>query len=554
MLAAALTLKGDDMNRGGGKAIMALLGALAATPAAASDKTDFESCDGRMHPGRQQDGLRGFVGAPRFRLAQSPDAVVAACTRALASPRLLPTQTLRRAHLLRARAAAHLRLGRPDAALQDLKEAEAAASAIAGDRFFQRSMGVSFQLLRAIALVQSGDTAAALPFARAAMEARSYALEVQQVAASVLQLVRSGDGSSPSPWLQMVRLDPDAGATALIKEAEAGNFTGVLDLRKKIEPAWPAERLKPFALAVREGAGAQFLSAVIVSLHVAYARAATGDADGAQRELANVRTHVDAARPAPADGQPAGLVGTPFAAVDKYVEARSRQIQARIAVAQGRPSEAISALIASPMPRDAATVELLKALRAAVPAKDAALVPPVTPFEKESSDSRREALAHVIPAALIAPETPRALVDYEKARPNILGALIGGALSMGTSLLGGIQRTDGFRETAQADGTTKVEFIGNTPSAPVVQEMTLLRAAEVTRAAGKPAFVIAGRKDYARRLATMQYGMEVSSIPTGFKTELTIRPVEAGTPGALDAVAIIDALGPLYYEAAPAKN
>ncbi|MBT1595340.1 hypothetical protein, partial [Klebsiella pneumoniae] len=77
----------------------------------------------------------------------------------------------------------------------------------------------------------------------------------------------------------------------------------------------------------------------------------------------------------------------------------------------------------------------LKALRAAVPAKDAALVPPVTPFEKESSDSHREALAHVIPAALIAPETPRALVDYEKARPNILGALIGGALSMGTSLL-----------------------------------------------------------------------------------------------------------------------
>ena len=94
------------------------------------------------------------------------------------------------------------------------------------------------------------------------------------------------------------------------------------------------------------------------------------------------------------------------------------------------------------------------------------------------------------------------------------------------------------------------------PSAALVEEMTLLRAAEVMRAAGKTNFVIVERKDYSRRLVSSQYGVETSSVPTGFKTELVIRPIDAAADatGALDAVAIIDALGPLYYEAQPAAK
>jgi hypothetical protein len=134
-----------------------------------------------------------------------------------------------------------------------------------------------------------------------------------------------------------------------------------------------------------------------------------------------------------------------------------------------------------------------------------------------------------------------------------MGALVGAAFSMGTSLLGGVSRTDGFRSTNNPDGTITVEFIGNTPSATLIQEMTLLRAAEVARAAGRPAFVIAKRKDYTRSLVRTQYGAQISSTPTGYKSELTIRPVAAGAePGrALDAVAIIDQLGPLYYQEKP---
>ena len=80
--------------------------------------------------------------------------------------------------------------------------------------------------------------------------------------------------------------------------------------------------------------------------------------------------------------------------------------------------------------------------------------------------------------------------------------------------------------------------------------MTLLRAAELAKAAGKSHFVITGRKDYSRYLQSSQYGVMTSRIETGFKTELIVRFVDEGSDAgrALNALTIIDALGPLYYE------
>ncbi|MEG3148594.1 hypothetical protein U1769_01760 [Sphingomonas sp. ZT3P38] len=538
----------------GSRVALGMLGALAAMPAAASDKSDFEACDGRVHPGRQDDGMRGEASQRSFFGRVSiPNVVVASCTRALASPRLLPGQSLRRAHLLRARAAAHLQAEDPAAALADLDLAEAATAGLAGDRFYQRSMGVSLQLLRALARAQSGDMVGAVPLAQAASAARPYALQVQEVAATILQAGRPVGKASPSPWLAARRLAPGSAMTALLKEAEVGNFAGVLALRPAVTIDWPAGPLEPLLLFMRAPGGSSAIVSTMVSLHVAYARAATGDPAGARRDLAEVRTRVGAAKPVPKEGATVEMAGTAWSALDRYVDMRGRQIEARVAVAEGRMPDAIAALVATPLPRDAATVELLTALRTAAPAKDAALVPDIAPFMQGLGEERKKALAGVVQQALLAPETPRSVVDYERARPNILGALVGGALSMGTSLLSGISRTDGFRTTANPDGTTKVEFLGNTPSAALVQEMTLLRAAEVARAAGKPAFIVVERKDFVRQLKTMQYGTEISSVPQGFKTELTIRCVDAGVEPdrALDAVAIIDALGPLYYEDKP---
>jgi hypothetical protein len=46
-------------------------------------------------------------------------------------------------------------------------------------------------------------------------------------------------------------------------------------------------------------------------------------------------------------------------------------------------------------------------------------------------------------------------------------------------------------------------------------------------------------------------GIPISSTPQGYKTELTIRYVDGPVPEqAFDALAVIDALGPLYYQEA----
>jgi hypothetical protein len=553
----------DQVNCGGApvkshvKLGLMALGAGLAFPAQASDKQDFVSCDGRVHPGKQEDGMRwqaptsGYGGIAAFR-----GDVVEACTRALASERLLPTQALRRASLLRARAAAHLQAGNAGMALADLDLAGSATADLASDPFYKRSMGVSFSLMRALALVQSDNLAAAVPLARQAMAARPYALQVQQLGAEILQVARPKGVASPSPWSALVRLEPEAVTSAFLRESESGNFAAALALRPSVTLTWPKAPLQSFALMARSAEASQFLNAVIVQLDAAYARAATGDPAGARREIADLKVQVAATRPTLPSGPAAPVVASTLDALDNFIATRTRQIEARIAVADGHAATAVAALVASPMPNDAATVELLTAMKANLPAKDAALVPETSSFRQNAEKQSRERLANLVPMALIAPETPRAVVDYARARPNILGALIGGALSMGTSLLGGIDRTDGFRSTRNADGTLKVEFIGNTPSAPMVQEMTLLRAAELTKASGQPAFVIVDRKDFSRVMRTTQSGIEISSVPAGFKTELTIRYVTAGEQPehALDATAIIDALGPLYYEEGKGKG
>jgi hypothetical protein len=309
------------------------------------------------------------------------------------------------------------------------------------------------------------------------------------------------------------------------------------------------------------GDGVKLMQALMVSYQTAYAHAATGNPAQAKAGLAEIRSRIQTLQAAPAAAKAAAATATATAApnlatlLEQGLAPRTKQVEARIAVAEGRHGDAISALVGASLPKDAATTELLRALKSQAPAKDAAMVPDADGFAADAVGERRAMLTRLAGMALITPETPRAVVDYEKSRPNVLGALVGGALSMGTSLLGGIDRLDGFRSTVNADGTTKVAFVGNTPSAMLVQEMTLLRAAEVTRAAGKPAFVIVERTDYARSSRTTQGGVEISNVPTGFKSEMNIRFLDsvAQSPRALDALAVIDALGPLYYEEKGAK-
>lgn len=545
-----------------------LLGLASASQAGVSD--DFAACDGRMKPKGSDDGMRGEAAIkPSWQTwgaGTGPQAVIAACDKMLAHPSLKSTQAVRRAHMLRARAAAKLELGKAAEALVDLDAAEVAAAGKAQDPFYQRSMGVSLRMLRALALAQTGDRDAASKLAGAAAAERPYAVQIQLAAAMLRP--DAVPGAAPGEALMAsenaLRLDPASGLALARKAAQAGAFDEVVRLGEVVRSAQPLapSLTKGDPISALTAASERSIAAAGLRYDLAFALAVTGQPDKAREALTQARAKLDelGGKPAAAPSAPAALPAqvaagdtaaaspappapprlSPFRQV---FAAADRLAEARIALAEGKPAEA-SRLAQGSLPMTAATAELIGAL-----AKAEGKPPPLLPADMMRKSDRFGAMADML---LIAPESQRSVIDYQKSRPNILGALVGGALSFGTTLLGGIERTAGFRSTANADGTTKVEYTGNTTSAPVVQEMTLLRAAELARAAGKWGFVIAQRSDYSRFMVASQYGSEISRTPIGYMTELTIRfaDQDADAARAFDAVAVIDALGPLYYSQA----
>lgn len=533
----------------------------------AGDTEDFSGCDGRMKPKSKEDGMRGAASISafgRFGGAAGPKATIDACNRALANAKLLPTQTLRKAHLLRARAAAFLEQGETASALADLDGADTLFAPLAAEPLQRRSMGASLTLLRAIARAQSGDMAEAARLAEEARALRPYAVQVQLAAAMIGHATRPIGKPSPSPWRELARLEPAAAGLVLPREGEIGNFAGVVAMAKATPIVWPTTTVGPLIFLAQGSAGGDFLGALDASMNLAYAQAATGDLASARETVALVRTRMAAlntpAKPAAATpGAASAKADAPDLVAlfsEGLVEPRLRLAEARIALAEGRTADAEAMTIGGKIPVNAAALDLLEALARSKPGASTATVKSSEAIVAEIDKQRGRSLGKLASTLLIAPESPRTLIDYKQSRPNILAALVGGALSMGTSLLGGIQRTEGFRSATNPDGTVKVEYIGGTPSAPMVQEMTLLRAAELAKAAGKPRFAIVDRKDYARFLTMSRYGVEESRTPSGYKTELTVRFVDAGADEAasFDTVALIDALGPLYYENAPDKS
>lgn len=550
------------MNFNVTRAAMVALAIVASSPALAGDSEDFAGCDGLRKPKSKDDGMRGVASQPGYGFGltsatSQPAATVAACTRALTGGKLLPTQTLRQAHLLRARAAAKLRLGASAEALADLDQADQAIAGQRGEPFFDRSLGASLDLLRAIALVQKGDSAAALPLANRAAAQRPFAVQVQMAAAMVRESARYGDAAVDPQWPALVRLQPELASSLISLETSQGRYDSAIAIagaspQRAQLLSRDEEGVDKFAALGRHGDA--LLAGAGASYDLAYAMATTGDVAGARREMAAARAtyrQLTGAPVIPAGVEPdAKLAPGEPSAVSTLFAPRERLVEARIALAEGRSADA-EKLASQPLPFGAPARDLQKAIFAARGDKTTAVI---TPADADPAAARRQAIGQLADTVLIAHETPRSVIDYQKSRPNVLAALVGAAFSMGTTLLSGIPKTAGFKETANADGSIVVEYTGSTPSAPMVQEMTLLRAAELARAAKKPGFAIVGRDDYTRYLTQTQYGVQISRTPTGHKTVMTIRLVdtpEAARAQGFEAIEVIDRLAPLYYEDRP---
>jgi hypothetical protein len=555
--------EGENMTYWKGSALLALA-CTAATPAHAGNKQMFADCDGLAKPGKSEDGLAGgSVDVDRL-VDRQTDAMIAACTAALQSPDLLPTQALRRAHLMRARASAYLRAGDSVNALADLDSAQAATAAFANDALYQRSMGLSLDLMRALAHQSAGNRADAAALVRSASLKRPYALEVQRVAAHILIDGDADAATLDTIWSGLTRLEPSAPLLELLGRASIGDYRSVIALKTRLSPT-PAQDAPLASSTDRLGRMMALRSDFALALAVAYARAATGDAAAARHDLAAIRTRFAALSDAPPPAPPLAPATTntkpkpdPLANIQvaimselaQRMKIEGERIELRTMVTEGQAPQALARLqpIAQDLPGDAATVELVQSLRDRLSPAEADKLPPVILPLAILDLARRQQLNQMLSLAMLTPQTAGSIAGYRKSRPNILGALVGGALSMGTSLLQGVNRTDGFRVTPNADGTVSVDITIPTLSQADVKEMALLQAAQVTRQAGKTAFVIVRRQDFIRQLTTTQYGMTLSSVPTGYKTTMTIRFAEpdAKEDRLFNAGAVIDALAPVF--------
>ena len=582
---------------------LTMWGMVLSSPALAGASADFSDCDGLRKPKAKDDGMRGNATMSRYGFNLGHN-TIASCTRALERKQLKPTQNLRRAHLLRARAAAYLKQENTEAALADLDAAEAEVETYRGKFFFDRSMGLSLDLLRAVALSDAGDDQQAFQLAQTASQARPYSMPIQMAAAIVLDRHAPEDADRVEIWQNLARIEPKArtAAKSRIKAAPepsewfANIAESALDEPFEFRPIF---EFLTFNTSVTSVQVTNWIKQYTDALNVTYALAASGQPAQAQARFDEIQNAivlgvVDEVEPE--DGAPATeeqateeqateeqataeMATAEMAAKDEEVNldesaAEAKQtaatqdasialiekelmgrlvgqrlqsqfamINARLALANKQPEQVAMVLGDGEYPATLMAQELYSAYDQYRAASDSEL-PDLTPLGPEPLAYLRP-LSDLGSILLLAPEDERQLIDYEKSRPDVLRGLVSGALSLGLSLLGGFQRTEGFKSEEMDDGRTKVEYLGSSSSASVVQEMTLLRAAEIASEAGQSNFVIDQRQDFARYMANAY-----QRTLNGYKTILFVSyPKDAqDSLTAINAVEVIDTLGPIYYK------
>jgi hypothetical protein len=542
--------------------LLALL--LLATPALAREAPEWTYCDFGLDPkaglgasknwreaGMQTGIAAELYGGGRFGFGWLPQPrmeAAAACASALASPDLGPKDWARRTSLLQASAAHRIIAGDAAGALADL---DAAAAAIppgldAAER--ARTLDVSLGLLRAVAMGAAGKPDEAARLAAAAADARPWSGQIQDIAAAVLKSLPGGEAKSNAIVDRRLKLD-DSGREprARVRQAQ-GDFAGALAdwrlVRPTVtapttvtvpmpgvfvgnQPGWPVTMIDP----ARVGAAA-------------LAAAFAGDPATARSWLAEARAAAAAAAAPAAPIMPKGITGPAFPTIDKPAQdaefgRQSALVEAAIAHQAGQTATAQTAVTAlNDMRADPATVQAMARIMgtdaSAQPA--AAKVDPRLLFARlpryEGPDavgvtSSENPVSSMLFGAFASPKAPR--------RNSYSGSV-------------GFFKDAGFKARPMKDGTgTTVTFLGDASSSFAVEEMTLLRAAELAVAAGKPRLLILDKRDYVRSSQmTINGSPSGSAVPSGFQTELDVIYTDALDDRTIAVADVIASLAPVY--------
>jgi len=536
----------------------------------------FISCDGYGHPGGAGDGITrdpaiwGIIpGLPAVGEREDISLTMGrvgldACNAALADARMSPNMWMRKVSLLRARALHHLALNDPAGALADLDLAQAAAVGHT-DAYYDRSLGLGLDLVRAYALRMKGDAAAADALTITTWKRRPYNIQVSL--AALLSLGVKGDPADiESVNRGLASVAPRWLDTLFQQMFERGRFKDVIAIYPQLVPTTQRETAA-YGQNLLEIHEANRMKTEVFWLlrggQAAYALAALGQADQARTVLDKTQARVNTATEPlpPPDPNPDGTPGKPNKIVAVILKndaalARAaptamayfgRMVDLRNRLAQGKVDEVAAAVLApsfapGPFGADlvAATIADLTPATAGLKPKLAVLEARLLALRRPPTEATPAALFKALPDA----ESPIKVASYRKVGP------LGGFLTGGDN---------GYRVTVDAQQVSHLTFRGHLSSRTIIEEMALLSAIDCARAAGARGIVLLDSQDVEHVINHTYYGTVMSTQADGYETDLTFIYADPAAPPVelsqapwriLSVDTVYAALSPFYIRSA----
>jgi hypothetical protein len=561
----------------------------------------FSACDGFGMPSSGGDGMTnyamvwGIFNPPGYGTTARGDSAqsaagIASCDAALADSHLKADYWMRRVNLLKARALHRLETGDAAGALNDLELARQAVQD-GSDPFYQRSLGLGLDFVRAYALRRTGDVDGGAKLAREAWRQRPWTRLSGY--AALIALGSSAEDPENRPLMQgLARLQPALLNDMFARAFETGQWSEVVDL-------YP-QQLTPLRRRSAGYGGSVFETDYLDRVEEeifwasrsggeAFALASLGRAEEARAALAAAQSRLTKALeppepPPPLPEPPANarsFKNQPTPEIDKRkraeaetryrdrlaentrISARARPaldvwtklVERRIAMDTAPVADLLAGLSTSPLPRGSAGLSMVRALEARATAADR---PALAALHKQldvAPAPRPEMGVSEFFRALPDAETQGRLTPYKQRSYNFWTGSDNGFTVKAVTSTDGLGLND--------EGVISVSFRGVESPAAVVEELALLQAADLARGKGLKGFIIVRRYDIRHTISTTQYGMVLRSDPAGYETQFYIVPVDPlnlparyrGSPWrVIDADTVWNALSPIYVRPDAGKN
>jgi hypothetical protein len=532
----------------------------------------FSDCDGYGAPNAHFDGLRSSSGLiVKFSVSGHPVPIVIgrtgvqACDTALADPALLDTYWMRRVTLLRARAIHKLAAGDDAGALEDVAKAREAMKD-ESDLLVRRSLGLGLDLVRAYALSKTNHVDEARKLAAAVLAERPYNRHVGMAVAAVVgnEGLRAGDSAVLKT---LGRLDPRFVDAMFELAFDEGRFDEAIRLHPHIAP--PVKGIDEgrdkeetaYQMARRDSQ--TLMHTAERRARLAYALAATGHGDKARAELAAAKAliaehPVPTTPPPPPPGQKedrkareartrASLAVIADTEAGAFVTKWEKLVEWRLGLEGADADKIIPQINPNGLSLNGAHVDLLSTANRKRPSSELAALAKTLAGRIAAPPDDRHSEAKMLFEGLPQLEVRKTVSGYQQS--HSLFAILWGGIS-------------GFKTIGDPKtGKATVEYLGQNSSSMVVEEMALLRAADLARQNGHSGFLITGRRDYHRQLV---FGRDIrNATEDGFSTQLDVEFVDlAALPPklatapwrVLSADDVLNTLGPVYAAPkAPAK-